>query len=159
MEETLPDVPGSQCVILSKYHIDFPRPLALRRQLWAPFNREGARQRRLVGRYIREHVAVEEYTDPASLVGDLTRIIFNACDPSIEAAVEVLLNHGIDFVSKKDLEDRLFEQYKKTELVTGLAEDQAAISRYLEQLGEEKEMNKAIGRGAASASPEPLPVR
>lgn len=41
VEETLPDVPGSQCVILSKYHIDFPRPLALRRQLWAPFNREG----------------------------------------------------------------------------------------------------------------------
>lgn len=101
VEETLPDVPGSQCVILSKYHIDFPRPLALRRQLWASFNREGARQRRLVGRYIREHVAVEEYTDPASLVGDLTRIIFNACDPSIEAAVEVLLNHGIDFISKK----------------------------------------------------------
>ena len=147
VEETLPDVPGSQCVILSKYHIDFPRPLALRRQLWASFNREGARQRRLVGRYIREHVAVEEYTDPASLVGDLTRIIFNACDPSIEAAVEVLLNHGIDFISKKDLEDRLFEQYKKTELVTGLAEDQAAISRYLEQLGEEKEMNKAHWQG------------
>ena len=34
--------------------------LALRRQLWAPFNREGARQRRLVGKYIREHLHVED---------------------------------------------------------------------------------------------------
>lgn len=146
-KETLPEVPGSHALILGRYPIDFPRPLALRRQLWAPFNREGARQRRLVGKYIREHLHVEDYTDPAALVEFLTRIIFDACEPAMDAAVEALMDHGIDFVSKKDLLDKLFEQYKETDLVRELAEDQAAISRYLEQLGEEKEMNKAHWQG------------
>lgn len=41
-KETLPEVPGSHALILGRYPIDFPRPLALRRQLWAPFNREAA---------------------------------------------------------------------------------------------------------------------
>ena len=146
-KETLPEVPGSHALILGRYPIDFPRPLALRRQLWAPFNREGARQRRLVGKYIREHLHVEDYTDPAALVEFLTRIIFDACEPAMDAAVEALMDHGIDFVSKKDLLDKLFEQYKENDLVRELAEDQAAISRYLEQLGEEKEMNKAHWQG------------
>ena len=81
------------------------------------------------------------------LVEFLTRIIFDACEPAMDAAVEALMDHGIDFVSKKDLLDKLFEQYKETDLVRELAEDQAAISRYLEQLGEEKEMNKAHWQG------------
>jgi len=146
-EENLPDVPGSHAVILAKYHIDFPRPLALRRQLWAPFNREGERQYRLVYHSIKEHFSSQAYTEPSELMKDLTALIFDACNPSFDAAVETLIDHGVDVVSKDNLVDEIFKQYQKTDLFKGVLEDERAIARYLQQLGEEKEMNKAHWQG------------
>ena len=146
VEETLPDVPGSQCVIL-------PNITSISPGLWPAAAAVGPLQ---PGRGPAETACGPVYPGtrcgggihgPGFAGGGPDRIIFNACDPSIEAAVEVLLNHGIDFISKKIWKTDFFEQYKKTELVTGLAEDQEAISRYLEQLGEEKEMNKAHWQG------------
>ncbi|MCH3950910.1 MAG: zinc-ribbon domain-containing protein [Acidaminococcus sp.] len=146
-EANLPDIPGEHALISSKYHIDFPRPLALRRELWAPFNREGYRQQWFVAQHIRKNINVEDYQDPNELLKALAVIIFGGCRSSIEEAVEVLIDHGVDFVSSNDLMDKLFDHFNQTDLARGLAQDAEAIDKYLQQLGVEKEMNKANWQG------------
>ena len=146
-EPALPEVPGSHMVLLSKYHIDFPEPLALRRQLWRPFNMEGERRSRLVYDEIQEKIHTENYTDPAELAGDLSKVIFSQCGPSFTAALEVLIDHGVEVVSKDDLMEKIMKRFYETDLIKGLMEDKAEIARFLEQLGLEKEANKAHWQG------------
>ena len=71
----------------------------------------------------------------------------SACGPLFEQAVDLLIDHDIDYVTKKDLWDRLDDSVKSTDLVQAMLADQAAIEDYEKDLAVEKMADKASWRG------------
>ena len=71
----------------------------------------------------------------------------SACGPLVEQAVDLLIDHDIDYVTKKDLWDRLDGSVKSTDLVQAMLADQAAIEDYEKDLAMEKQADKASWRG------------
>ena len=65
-------------------------------------------------------------------------MIMDACVPSIDKAVEVLIDHGVDFVSGPELYKKITDRFEDTELVKGLVEYQKTADIYLQAVEEEK---------------------
>lgn len=146
-KKPLPDIPGSHFTILGKYQVDLPRATALYNQLWAPFNREGTRiavlARHEIDRHLKEH-AVE---NPVEFSAQVLKYCMTVCNPLFEQAVDLLIDHHIDYVTKQDLWDRLDDSIASTDLVKAMLEDRAAIEAYEKDLAVEKMADKASWRG------------
>ena len=69
------------------------------------------------------------------------------CDPLFEKAVELLIDRGIDYVTKKDLWDRLDDSATSTDLVKAMLADKAAGEGLGQDLAVERQADKASWRG------------
>lgn len=146
-DEPLPDIPGSHFTVLGKYTVELPRGTAVYNQLWAPFNREGTRLALLARHEIRKHLKEHTVENPVEFSAQVLAYCMSACGPLFEQAVDLLIDHHIDYVTKKDLWDRLDDSVKSTDLVQAMLADQAAIEDYEKDLAVEKMADKASWRG------------
>lgn len=146
-DEPLPDIPGSHFTVLGKYTVELPRGTAVYNQLWAPFNREGTRIAVLARHEIRKHLKEHTVEDPVEFSAQVLSYCMSACDPLFETAVDLLIDHDIDYVTKKDLWDQLDDSVRATDLVKAMLADKAAIEDYQKDLAVEKEANKASWQG------------
>lgn len=96
-------VPGSHFTILGKYEVELPRGTAVYNQLWAPFNREGTRLALLARHEIRKHLKEHTVENPVEFSAQVLAYCMSACGPLFEQAVDLLIDHDIDYVTKKDL--------------------------------------------------------
>lgn len=140
-------VPGSHFTILGKYEVELPRGTAVYNQLWAPFNREGTRLALLARHEIRKHLKEHTVENPVEFSAQVLAYCMSACGPLFEQAVNLLIDHDIDYVTKKDLWDRLDDSVKSTDLVQAMLADQAAIEDYEKDMAVEKMADKASWRG------------
>lgn len=140
-------VPGSHFTILGKYEVELPHGTAVYNQLWAPFNREGTRLALLARHEIRKHLKEHTVENPVEFSAQVLAYCMSACGPLFEQAVDLLIDHDIDYVTKKDLWDRLDDSVKSTDLVQAMLADQAAIEDYEKDLAVEKMADKASWRG------------
>ena len=146
-EEPLPDIPGSHFTVLGKYTVELPLATAVYNQLFATFNREGTRIAVLARHEIRKHLKEHTVGNPVEFSVQLLSYCMSACDPLFEKAVDLLIDHDIDYVTKKDLWDRLDDSVGATDLVKAMLADKAAIEDYQNDLAVEKEANKANWQG------------
>lgn len=145
--EPRPDIPGSHFMVLGKYPVELPRATAIYNQLWAPFNREGTRIAVLARHEIRKHLKEHVVENPVEFSAQVLAYCMSVCDPLFEQAVDLLIDHDIDYVTKKDLWDRLDDSVKSTDLVKAMLADKAAIEDYEKDLAVEKQADKASWRG------------
>lgn len=85
--------------------------------------------------------------DPVEFSAQVLSYCMSACDPLFETAVDLLIDHDIDYVTKKDLWDQLDDSVRATDLVKAMLADKAAIEDYQKDLAVEKEANKASWQG------------
>lgn len=141
------EVPGSHFTVLGTYQVELPRATALYNQLWAPFNREGLRAADRAQEELSNHLKEHEVDNPVEFSSRVLQYCIAACDPFFEKAVDLLLEYGIDYVTKDDLRDKLAETMGKTDLVRAMQEDQEAIQAYQQELAVEAQANKANWQG------------
>lgn len=146
-QETLPEVPGSHFTVLGMYQVELPRATALYNQLWAPFNREGLRAADRAQDELEDHLEEHSVDNPVEFSSRLLKYCLAACDPFFEKAVDLLLEYGIDYVTKEDLREKLADEIGKTDLVQAMQEDQEAIEAYQHELAVEAQANKANWQG------------
>lgn len=146
-DESLTDIPGSHFTLLGKYEVELPRATAIYNQLWAPFNREGTRIALLARYEIRKHLKEHVVENPVEFSAQVLAYCMTVCDPLFEKAVELLIDRGIDYVTKKDLWDRLDDSATSTDLVKAMLADKAAIEDYEKDLAVERQADKASWRG------------
>lgn len=146
-DEPLTDIPGSHFTLLGKYEVELPRATAIYNQLWAPFNREGTRIALLARYEIRKHLKEHAVENPVEFSGQVFQYCMTVCNPLFEKAVELLIDRGIDYVTKKDLWDRLDDSATSTDLVKAMLADKAAIEDYEKDLAVERQADKASWRG------------
>ena len=146
-QETLPEVPGSHFTVLGTYQVELPRATALYNQLWAPFNREGLQAADRAQDELEEHLKEHEVEKPVDFSSQRLGYCLTACDPFFEKAVDLLLEYGIDYVTKEDLRNKLTDKIGKTDLVQAMQEDQEAIEAYQHELAVEAQANKANWQG------------
>lgn len=141
------EVPGSHFTVLGTYQVELPRATALYNQLWAPFNREGLRAADRAQKELSDHLKEHEVDNPVEFSSQVLQYCMAVCDPFFEKAVDLLLEYGIDYVTKDDLRDKLAETMGKTDLVRAMQEDQEAIQAYQQELAVEAQANKANWQG------------
>lgn len=146
-EKPLPDIPGSHFTILGKYQVELPRATAIYNQFWAPFNREGTRIAMLTRYEIGKHLKEHTVENPVEFSAQVLKYCMTVCDPLFEQAVDLLIDHHIDYVTKQDLWDRLDDSIASTDLVKAMLADRAAIEAYEKDLAVEKMADKASWRG------------
>lgn len=146
-DEPLTDVPGSHFTLLGKYEVELPRATAIYNQLWTPFNREGTRIALLARYEIRKHLKEHAVENPVEFSAQVLAYCMTVCDPLFEKAVDLLIDRGIDYVTKKDLWDRLDDSATSTDLVKAMLADKAAIEDYEKDLAVERQADKASWRG------------
>lgn len=146
-QETLPEVPCSHFTVLGKYQVELPRATALYNQLWAPFNREGLRAADRAQDELEAHLKEHAVDNPVEFSSRLLKYCMVSCNPFFEKAVDLLLEYGIDYVTKEDLRNKLADKMKKTDLVQAMQEDQEAIEAYQHELSVEAQANKANWQG------------
>ena len=146
-DEPLTDIPGSHFTLLGKYEVELPRATAIYNQLWTPFNREGTRIALLARYEIRKHLKEHVVENPVEFSAQVLAYCMTVCDPLFEKAVELLIDRGIDYVTKKDLWDRLDDSATSTDLVKAMLADKAAIEDYEKDLAVERQADKASWRG------------
>lgn len=146
-DEPLTDIPGSHFTLLGKYEVELPRATAIYNQLWTPFNREGTRIALLARYEIRKHLKEHVVENPVEFSAQVLAYCMTVCDPLFEKAVELLIDCGIDYVTKKDLWDRLDDSATSTDLVKAMLADKAAIEDYEKDLAVERQADKASWRG------------
>lgn len=146
-QETLPEVPDSHFTVLGKYQVELPRATALYNQLWAPFNREGLQAADRARDELEEHLKEHEVENPVDFSSQLLSYCLTACNPFFEKAVDLLLEYGIDYVTKEDLRNKLADKMKATDLVQAMQADQEAIEAYQHELAVEAQANKANWQG------------
>lgn len=146
-QETLPEVPDSHFTVLGTYQVELPRATALYNQLWAPFNREGLWAADRAQDELEEHLKEHEVENPVDFSSQLLGYCLTACDPFFEKAVDLLLEYGIDYVTKEDLRNKLTDKIGKTDLVQAMQADQEAIEAYQHELAVEAQANKANWQG------------
>ena len=146
-QENPPEVPGSHFTVLGKYSVDLPRATALYNQLWAPFNREGLWAADRAQDELEDHLKEHGVDNPVEFSSRLLKYCLASCDPFFEKAVDLLLEYGIDYVTKEDLRNKLTDKIGKTDLVQAMQEDQEAIEAYQHELAVEAQANKANWQG------------
>ena len=138
---------GSHFTVLGTCQVVLPRATALYNQLWAPFNREGLRVADRAQKELSDHLKEHEVDNPVEFSSQVLQYCMAVCDPFFEKAVDLLLEYGIDYVTKDDLRDKLTETMGKTDLVRAMQEDQEAIQAYQQELAVEAQANKANWQG------------
>lgn len=146
-QENPPEVPDSHFTVLGTYSVDLPRATALYNQLWAPFNREGLWAADRAQDELEDHLEEHSVDNPVEFSSRLLKYCLAACDPFFEKAVDLLLEYGIDYVTKEDLRNKLVDKIEKTDLVQAMQEDQEAIEAYQHELAVEAQANKANWQG------------
>lgn len=146
-ETSFPAVAGSHFTLLGRYPVELPQTTAIYNQLWAPFNREGLQLALMVRHTIRDLLKGHEVENPVEFSAQTLQYCLTACNPLFEKAVDFLIDHDIDYVTKEDLWDRLHDAVASTDLVKAMQEDNAAIEAYQKDLAVEKEADKASWKG------------
>ncbi|XOQ52200.1 MAG: hypothetical protein ACFWT7_02300 [Succiniclasticum sp.] len=146
-DSSVPDLPGATYSILSRYEVHFSPGVAARRKIWRTFNTEGTKLGYKMYWKVKNELELENYSDPLELRKNLISAVFVACAPLFNDAVDLLLEYGVDHVSAENLMDDMLEKCQESELFETLGDDAEAIDAYLQQLGEEKAVNRAGWRG------------
>ena len=126
-------------IYINSYGGDVFEGTAIYNQLWAPFNREGTRIALLARYEIRKHLKEDAVENPVEFSAQVLAYCMTVCDPLFEKAVELLIDRGIDYVTKKDLWDRLDDSATSTDLVKAMLADKAAIEDYEKDLAVERQ--------------------
>ena len=133
--------------IADEYEVNIPEGNALFKRMRAIFNFESCRRGVLVKRKIGDYLEADDLEDPDKFFDFATHLCVSSCDPLFDHAVDVLMQFGIDHITKSDLWDMADDTINDTDMAKAIAEDKAAIQDFRNAIASEEQANKANWQG------------
>ena len=133
--------------IAEEYEVNIPEGNALFKRMRAIFNFESCRRGVLVKRKIGDYLEADDLEDPDKFFDFATHLCVSSCDPLFDHAVDVLMQFGIDHITKSDLWDMADDTINDTDMAKAIAEDKAAIQDFRNAIASEEQANKANWQG------------
>lgn len=156
LEQSMFDVLESHFTILGKYQVELPKSTAMKKQMGAPFVRETV-QLALLSQYkitkaLGDYRVIQGY--PVEIPIKIFHYCIMGCDSLVRKAVDFLIDHGINYVSKDDLWNMLDDLLSSTELYQTMQETMQSIDIFCDC--DPRALADAIGVQMMNSNQDPL---